>query len=130
MALRELVGLIKQCGQLQVSIHQTIPKPKNTYPKRKRSGGSRLGRNPLTIALAKDPCVYCGGPVEALDHIRPISLGQDIIQPLIGGFGANDWPNRAPSCVGCNQQKGSMGLLEFLMKRNNKANHDRCEQLD
>ena len=124
MALRSLKGLIKQCELLRVSIHR----PKLKGRGRKRRGGARFQRNPWSMTLTKDPCVYCGGPVETLDHIRPISLGQQNIQPLIGGFGANDWPNRAPSCVGCNQQKGSMGLLEFLIKRNNKANHDRCQQ--
>lgn len=67
-------------------------------------------RNPETqeylAIVMKDPCVYCGGPVDTRDHIVPISAG-----------GANRWDNYAPACNGCNAAKNNRPLLGFLLDR-------------
>jgi hypothetical protein len=56
--------------------------------------------------LMREPCVYCGGKPDGLDHIKPESSG--------GGHG---WQNRAPACVGCDQSKGALPLVMFLAWR-------------
>lgn len=53
--------------------------------------------------LLADPCVYCHGKSENLDHIWPYSRG-----------GTDGWPNRAPSCRACNSEKGNSSVLMFL----------------
>src|SRR4051794_15950847 len=45
----------------------------------------RVGVNPRSVsaykqALRRDPCSYCGGPADVLDHITPLIR-----------FGANTW---------------------------------------
>jgi 5-methylcytosine-specific restriction endonuclease McrA len=57
-----------------------------------------------------DPCVYCGGPTESVDHIVPVSRG-----------GTGDWDNIAPACKSCNSEKHARPLLAFLLRRVNRA---------
>jgi hypothetical protein len=81
-----------------------------THPKRKpfislnRITGISTDR--YAGVLRRDPCPYCGGTSDEVDHILPISLG-----------GANGWENRTGSCAACNRQKGSLPLLLFLLLR-------------
>lgn len=56
--------------------------------------------------IAKDPCSYCGGEREHIDHIIPLSKG-----------GTGDWDNLAPACARCNLSKGTKSPLEFLLAR-------------
>jgi|ERR1039458_1109687 hypothetical protein len=44
--------------------------------------------------LRNDPCSYCGGPGETIDHITPISAG-----------GSNQWENLTSACKSCNASK-------------------------
>lgn len=73
----------------------------------------RKGAGPVTkteiryiAILKKDPCCYCGAPMEEIDHIRPIS-----------GGGTNSWDNLTASCTSCNRKKNAMSLLEFMLRR-------------
>lgn len=54
--------------------------------------------------LRADPCSYCNGEAEALDHIEPKH-----------GKGVDDWTNRTASCRRCNSLKGTKSLLEALL---------------
>jgi 5-methylcytosine-specific restriction endonuclease McrA len=54
-------------------------------------------------AVRRDPCVYCGSPGQALDHVVPRSHG-----------GLDDWTNRASACHACNGGKMQTPLLVFL----------------
>lgn len=54
--------------------------------------------------LKQDPCAYCGGKNETVDHITPRSKG-----------GRNTWDNVAPACYRCNQRKADRSLLVFLI---------------
>ncbi len=56
--------------------------------------------------IRRDPCVYCGKPSKAVDHIVPV---------LHGGTG--DWNNLAPVCTACNSQKHTKSLLVHLLTR-------------
>lgn len=56
--------------------------------------------------LLLDPCAYCGGEAEEIDHILPV---------VDGGTGA--WGNLAPACRSCNARKHSKDLLHFLLER-------------
>lgn len=49
------------------------------------------------------PCYYCGGKAESVDHLLPRSKG-----------GKNDLANLVPACMRCNQMKSDMTLEEFL----------------
>ncbi|MFG3660250.1 HNH endonuclease [Streptomyces sp. NPDC047706] len=56
--------------------------------------------------IIRDPCVYCGAPAEAIDHIESIANG-----------GLDSWENLAPVCTSCNCSKQAKDLLDFLMYR-------------
>jgi hypothetical protein len=57
-------------------------------------------------AISQDPCAYCGGPMEHVDHIDPVALG-----------GPSDWTNFTAACSPCNQGKAAKPLLLFLADR-------------
>lgn len=57
-----------------------------------------------------DPCVYCGGIADTIDHIVPKSVG-----------GPNHWTNYAPACRACNSLKSSEPLLRFVLSRRGTA---------
>jgi 5-methylcytosine-specific restriction endonuclease McrA len=54
--------------------------------------------------LQVDPCSYCGGPMEHVDHIDPISRG-----------GTGDWSNLTAACQSCNYSKNDRPLLLALL---------------
>jgi 5-methylcytosine-specific restriction endonuclease McrA len=54
--------------------------------------------------IRKDPCSYCGAPMEHVDHIVPFAAG-----------GPTDWTNLTPACARCNLRKNSKDLLFFLL---------------
>lgn len=66
--------------------------------------------SPETVAyidiLLNDPCGYCGGSIEHIDHIEPRALG-----------GTHDWTNLTASCGSCNPSKGKRKLLVWLAGR-------------
>jgi hypothetical protein len=57
-------------------------------------------------AITNDPCAYCGGPMEHVDHIDPVALNGD-----------SDWTNFTPACGSCNRAKAAKPLLLFLVDR-------------
>jgi 5-methylcytosine-specific restriction endonuclease McrA len=63
----------------------------------------RLGS--FRAVLLRDPCVYCGRQPDTLDHILPRARGGR----------ADGFENRAPACRRCNQRKGAIPLLLFLV---------------
>lgn len=69
---------------------------------------SRLGKNPhsheYASVLRQDPCCYCGGPCESIDHIEPVIEG-----------GSHEWTNLTASCGSCNSSKNARPLLTFLL---------------
>ncbi|MEU1134920.1 HNH endonuclease [Streptomyces sp. NPDC005900] len=56
--------------------------------------------------IGNDPCVYCGGSSQAIDHINPVTRG-----------GMGEWSNLAPICTSCNSSKSNKHVLQFLMYR-------------
>jgi 5-methylcytosine-specific restriction endonuclease McrA len=62
---------------------------------------------PLLASVQRDPCSYCGGPADELDHIDAQAHG-----------GGHDWTNLTAACSRCNQSKGARALLSFLLHRN------------
>lgn len=50
-----------------------------------------------------DTCVYCGGPYEHTDHIRPLALG-----------GPDEPWNLAPACANCNLRKSARPTHEWI----------------
>jgi 5-methylcytosine-specific restriction endonuclease McrA len=55
--------------------------------------------------LLRDPCSYCDGTAESLDHIVPIADG-----------GTSDVENLTGACVSCNGRKSDRPLLLFLLE--------------
>jgi len=53
-----------------------------------------------------DPCAYCGGSGEVMDHIVPLKRG-----------GRNRLDNLTRACRACNGHKGVRSLLMFLAQR-------------
>lgn len=66
--------------------------------------------------LLNDPCVYCGAPTEAVDHIQPLTRG-----------GSHAWDNLTASCKSCNSRKHNKDLLTFLLTRENPRSVRRRE---
>lgn len=52
-------------------------------------------------------CVYCGNRAESLDHAKPKARGGETIAS-----------NLLPSCLPCNQAKGSKELFDWYRKHN------------
>lgn len=69
----------------------------------------KVGRDPEAVpyiaAVACDPCAYCGGPADTLDHIVPVSRG-----------GTNVWYNLTAACRPCNSRKQAVPLLLALLR--------------
>ena len=64
------------------------------------------GMNDWVDILRGDRCTYCGGPMEELDHIVPVS-----------GGGEHSWENLTSSCKKCNGTKFTKSVLEYLLCR-------------
>lgn len=58
--------------------------------------------------LRRDPCAYCGGVAEHLDHITARSRG---------GKRQSDFLNLTAACGRCNSSKHAHALLTFLLRR-------------
>ena len=56
------------------------------------------------VAILNDPCAYCGGKADTLDHIHPRSRG-----------GTRGWHNVTAACGECNRRKDRDSLLGFLL---------------
>jgi 5-methylcytosine-specific restriction endonuclease McrA len=54
--------------------------------------------------LYADPCSYCGGPADRIDHITAIARG-----------GTSDLDNLTAACRPCNSRKHAHSLLMFLL---------------
>jgi 5-methylcytosine-specific restriction endonuclease McrA len=57
-----------------------------------------------------DPCAYCGSSGRTADHIVALHRG-----------GRGDADNLTGACPRCNAEKGELGLLEFLLRRAERA---------
>jgi hypothetical protein len=60
------------------------------------------------LLLKRDPCAYCGGKGGTVDHIAPKWRGRKP-KPL------QRWLNYTGSCPQCNERKGTLSLLFFLL---------------
>lgn len=61
--------------------------------------------------LKRDPCVYCGGRVNSIDHIVPMDRSAPV-----PAFGKQTWLNHIGACRECNGRKGSTLLLFYLLE--------------
>jgi hypothetical protein len=75
-------------------------------PHRHRARGQAPVPRALRVPLSHDPCAYCGGPANQIDHIDSRSRG-----------GADDGANLTAACGPCNTAKGNRSLLKFLIVR-------------
>ncbi len=71
----------------------------------------QVGRDPAAMPLLSvvrhDPCAYCGGQADTLDHIVPVASG-----------GTSAWDNLTAACRSCNSRKRSTPLLHALLRLN------------
>jgi len=79
---------------------------KATTPSYQRRGVGSV-KSADVAHLRRDPCSYCGGESEAIDHIEPRA-----------GGGTNHWSNLTAACDSCNGSKSDKPLLIFLAHRN------------
>jgi 5-methylcytosine-specific restriction endonuclease McrA len=56
------------------------------------------------LAIANDPCFYCGAPGEEDEHYIPLSVG-----------GTDHWWNLVRSCASCNRHKYTKSGDEFIV---------------
>jgi 5-methylcytosine-specific restriction endonuclease McrA len=80
----------------------------NHYNRLRRKGLAIPDRlaNEYAVILRGDPCVYCGAPMEHIDHIAPIA-----------GGGTGSWDNLTAACAACNFSKSDRPLLTFMLAR-------------
>jgi len=69
---------------------------------RKRNNGDFLITKKELAWLYKQPCFYCGGAAEHLDHVMPISRG-----------GRHSIGNLVPACAKCNLEKSDRLVIEW-----------------
>ena len=73
----------------------------------RRRARVRVEETPETVAymalISGDPCSYCGGSADTIDHIVPLARG-----------GSHVSDNLAAACRLCNQRKQTNSLLRFL----------------
>ncbi len=69
---------------------------------RRRNAPGDISRADIAKVMS-DPCAYCGGPAEHLEHCTPLSRG-----------GWNVSENCVSACAKCNLSKGNKTVLEFL----------------
>lgn len=69
--------------------------------------------------LRHELCSYCGGPGGTVDHITPkAELGkQEDMTKSPWKYKASGDYNLTACCFECNQAKGDMGLLQFMLSR-------------
>lgn len=63
------------------------------------------GREYIAV-LWNDPCSYCGGRTETIDHITAVRDG-----------GGGEFYNLTAACAPCNSSKGTDPLLRFFLRR-------------
>ena len=69
--------------------------------------------------IANDPCSYCGtANADIVEHVVTRSEG-----------GSNTWDNMVASCSLCNQRKGNVSLLAFLLRDGLRADIEHMETL-
>ena len=56
--------------------------------------------------IERDPCSYCGAPMQHVDHIIALNAGGD-----------GDWDNLAAACASCNESKQDTPLLAWMATR-------------
>lgn len=71
---------------------------------RRRTCQDRDAHRSYAEVVAGDPCAYCGGVTEQIDHIVPLARG-----------GEDEWTNLAGACTSCNSRKWATPLLLFLI---------------
>lgn len=71
---------------------------------------SRLLRRLLRRTLVADPCVWCGGPGGTIEHVLPRAMG-----------GLSEWTNIVGACRACNERRGALPWLEYLLVRDEIA---------
>lgn len=74
----------------------------------RRRGGSKptAAAREYFAVIAGDPCSYCGGPANTVDHIDPLRHG-----------GAGEWDNFTAACASCNTRKNDSPLLLAAAER-------------
>ena len=81
---------------------------KNRERHREEARKRRLGLDADAMLYAQilsiDPCSYCGGTCEHIDHIEPSAAG-----------GSNHWDNLTAACASCNQRKRDKPMLIFMV---------------
>jgi 5-methylcytosine-specific restriction endonuclease McrA len=105
----------KDCHR--TAVRQSRAKHSDRYNRqRRRDVRSRRGvlqaidgdpdRGLYVAAVALDPCAYCHGQSDQLDHVTSIKAG-----------GTHTVENFAAACSTCNREKQTTSLLGFLLKR-------------
>lgn len=91
-----------------------IKQYRNAYAKAnrekvRRARGTKMLPNQQTIEYEKiiklDICSYCDNQAATSDHIVALH-----------NKGEGDWTNLTGACQSCNSKKGTLSLLEFLLK--------------
>lgn len=76
-----------------------------TPEQRERRRLTRRRLNTESAYLLNDPCAYCGGPSDTVDHIVPVAAG-----------GPHDLENYTAACRSCNSAKKDKPLLTYLLE--------------
>lgn len=69
--------------------------------------------NDWKVLLRLEPCVYCGRVKAELPPNRPMTI--EHVVPKCEAIRPRGWRNYAPACWSCNNRRGAMPLLHFLV---------------
>lgn len=64
------------------------------------------GRSEGDAYLLKDPCCYCGGRSDSIEHVIPVSLG-----------GQSHYGNKVGACRLCNSRRSRQPFMPWLVKQ-------------
>jgi hypothetical protein len=78
---------------------------------RRLSKEERVITNGYLLAIAKDPCLYCGGPGKEVEHMFPKAKG-----------GGDQWWNLSKACRRCNTIKNDRCVTWFVLRRGDLNN--------
>jgi 5-methylcytosine-specific restriction endonuclease McrA len=112
---RRLEGVVAQRRYCSL-LCRNRAKEQRRGPRVRDTAEGRARVRAFRIHLQGDPCAYCGGVAEQLDHISPCVLGKQT--------GKYTWANLTAACTECNHAKGTRSLLGYLLLRSIGPEYD------
>lgn len=73
--------------------------------------------------VLKDPCVYCHGITDTIEHVQPLSSLRKL------GAASPGWSNLVGACERCNSGRGDIPLLQWLHWQHARSRQPKKQRL-